>query len=439
MRARHSTHREIPSESALKTTQKNDRTQLQLLTDGNVLTIVGPLGMGNYCRVLAAIHDRVSERGYQKIKLDFSRCDAAFAGPMLALCAQVETLRTEGADCEIVLPQADTLAKLFINTNWASLLDPKNHRPSRFRGTSQVPAIRFLSAKDQSVAVNQIIDTLLSSLSDLKRSDLAAIEWSLNEITDNVINHSECSTGGYVQLSTLKSRNIVEFVVSDAGIGIPTSLRKPFPELTSDTNALHQAIREGVTRDKQVGQGNGLFGSVEICWASEGYFELDSGYGRLNLSQQRKMRITEDQIPYKGTLVVAGIDYSKPDALKQALRFGDKVYTPVDYIETHYESRDGHRIVFVMEKEASSFGSRVAAKPVKTKLESLAAMCPEKKVFIDFANIPVISSSFADEVLGKLFLELGPVAFTQKFEIVNTSETVQSLINLAIKKRLASA
>ena len=98
MRARHSTHREIPSESALKTPQKNDRTQLQLLIDGNILTIVGPLGMGNYCRVLAAIHDRVSERGYQKIKLDFSRCDAAFAGPMLALCAQVETLRTEGAE-----------------------------------------------------------------------------------------------------------------------------------------------------------------------------------------------------------------------------------------------------------------------------------------------------------------------------------------------------
>lgn len=50
----------------------------------------------------------------------------------------------------------------------------------------------------------------------------------------------------------------------------------------------------------------------------------------------------------------------------------------------------------------------------------------------------LISSSFADEVLGKLFLQFGPVAFTQKFEIVNTVETVQSLINLAIKKRLAS-
>lgn len=68
-----------------------------------------------------------------------------------------------------------------------------------------------------------------------------------------------------------------------------------------------------------------------------------------------------------------------------------------------------------MKTEAISFGSRAAAKPVKTKLQSLAAMCPQQKIYIDFAGIPVISSSFADEVLGKLFLELGPVAFTQKF------------------------
>lgn len=438
MRAVNSFHRGSPLESTSKTQKKNDRAQFKLLTEDNVVTVVGPLGMGNYSQVWAAIYDSVEKLHCQRIKLDFSRCDAAFAGPMLALCAQVGTLRKAGTDCELVLPQTDPLAKLFLNANWAYLLDPNNQRPSRFRGTSHVPAIHFLTADDQSAAVSQIIDTLLSSLSDLNRSDLAAIEWSLNEITDNVINHSESSTGGYVQLSTIKSRRIVELVVSDAGIGIPTSLRKSFPELTSDNDALDRAIKEGVTRDKRVGQGNGLFGSYEICWASEGYFELDSGYGRLNLSQQRRMRTRQDHILYKGTLVVAGIDYSKPNALKEALRFGDKVHTPVDYIETHFESTDGQRIVFVMKEEASSFGSRVAAKPVKTKLESLAAMCPDKKIFIDFANIPVISSSFADEVLGKLFLEHGPVAFTQKFEIVNTDETVQSLINLAIKKRLAS-
>lgn len=422
----------------MKTSYTNDRLDFRLSLHENVLGIVGSLGMSSYSKVLAAIYDGVNAHNYHEVKLDFSECEAAFAGPMLALCAQVGRLRNEGVNCRLTLPKQSELSKLFVNANWASLIDPTIYPASRFRGTSQVPAIHFATADQQTAAVNKILDTLLSSLHKLSRSDLTAIEWSVQEITDNVINHSESSSGGYVQLSTLKSRGIVEFVVSDAGIGIPESLRRSFPELTSDTTALDRAIREGVTRDKQIGQGNGLFGSFEICWASEGYFEIDSGYGRLNLNNQRRMRITEDSIPYKGTLVVVGIDYSKTNALKEALRFGGKPYVPVDYIETHYESKDGHRIVFIMKKEATSFGSRVAAKPVKAKLERLTAICPQQKIYIDFADIPVISSSFADEVLGKLFVELGPVAFSQKFEIVNTVETVQSLIDLAIKKRLLS-
>lgn len=428
----------LTNSGATLTVSKDDRSQFRIVTQDNVISINGPLGMTNYCRVLAAMHERTRARGYGDTTLDFSGCKAAFAGPMLALCAQAGRLRAGGVECALELPKDETLSKLFVNANWANLIDPANHGASRFRGSSQVPAIHFISAEDQSRAVNQIIDTLLSSLSNLSRGDLAAIEWSVNEITDNVINHSESTMGGYVQLSTLKKRNIVEYAVSDAGIGIPNSLRKTFPELTSDTAALDRAIREGVTRDKAIGQGNGLFGSFEICWKSEGYFDAYSGYGRLNLSDNRRMRIREDKIPYQGTLIVAGIDYSKPDVLKDALRFGDKPYTPIDYIETHYESKDGQRVVFVMKNEATSFGSRVAARPVKTKLESLATMCPQQKVFIDFAGIPVISSSFADEVFGKLFVDLGPVNFTQKFEIVNIEETVQGLIDLAIKKRLAS-
>ena len=417
---------------------RDDRSNFGLVTRDNVLSITGPLGMANYCRVLAAIYERTSVRGYDEITLDFSQCEAAFAGPMLALCAQVGRMKATGVECRLELPRDKSLSKLFLNANWANLIDSSTHHASRFRGSSQVPAMHFVSAEDQSKAVNQIVDTLLSSLSNLKREDLAAIEWSINEITDNVLNHSESATGGYVQLSTFKKRNIVEYAVADAGIGIPSSLRRSFPELTSDIAALDRAIREGVTRDKAIGQGNGLFGSFEICWKSQGYFEADSGYGRLSLNDNRRMRIRQDKIPYQGTLIVAAIDYSKHDVLKEALRFGGKPHTPIDYIETHYESRDGQRIVFVMKNEVASFGSRVAARPVKIKLQALATMCSQQKVFIDFAGIPVISSSFADEVFGKLFVDLGPVNFSKAFEIVNIEETVQGLIDLAIKKRLAS-
>jgi hypothetical protein len=184
--------------------------------------------------------------------------------------------------------------------------------------------------------------------------------------------------------------------------------------------------------------GNGLFGSFEICRVSEGYFEVHSGYARLSQNKQKGLHIRLERVPYSGTLVVACVDYSKRGVLQEALRFGNKKHLPVrDYIEAVHESDDGERIVFIINKEAESFGTRVAARPVKIKLQNLASLCPEQKIFVDFSDIPVISSSFADEVLGKLFLEFGPLAFMQKFEVVNTTDTVRGLIDRAIAQRAA--
>jgi hypothetical protein len=55
---------------------------------------------------------------------------------------------------------------------------------------------------------------------------------------------------------------------------------------------------------------------------------------------------------------------------------------------------------------------------------------------VDFSGVPVISSSFADEAFGKLFLQLGPMQFMQRVRLVNTIDTVESLINRAIEQRM---
>ena len=410
-----------------------------IVTAGNCLSVRGPYGVAEFHRLLAAIHDRVVNRGYSDLVLEFSDCTSAFAGPMLALCAQVVKMRAEGIGAALVLPSDLKLQKLFKNANWAHHIDPERFEVSKFKGSSQVPALHFVTANDQDRSVNTIMNAVLGSLSDFTREDLAAIEWSVNEITDNVINHSESATGGFVQLSTFKKQQRrVEYVVCDAGIGIPGSLRHTYPQLTSDTEALDKAIREGVTRDLSVGMGNGLFGTFEICRVSKGYFEVHSGYARLTQNEPKGLHIGTEKVPYAGTLVVACVDYSSSGVLSEALKFKGRRHDPtVDYIETNFESKDGKRVVFLMNREAPSFGSRQAAKPVKTKLQTLAALCPNQKVYIDFADVPVVSSSFADEVFGRLFLELGPITFMQRFEIVNTSDTVRSLINRAIAQRTA--
>ena len=394
--------------------------------------------MGNMLRPLAGLHHAVQTAGYKDLVLDFSQCTAAFAGPMLALIAQLMKLRAARVDVELIWPKDEKLARLFKNANWAHLIEPRNNPPSEFKGHTQIPATHFTNGQEQQKAVDRIVNAILIAIPDLNRKELAAFEWSINEITDNVLNHAQSPIGGLVQVSTFqRTHKRVEYIVADAGLSIPATLRATHLSISSDAAALEQAIREGVTRDKNVGQGNGLYGSYQICSHSKGYFQIESSHGKLMFSDRDGLRINTEKIPYEGTLVVAQIDFSVPRLLEEALKFNGKVHQFIDYVELNYEQHGSENLIFKMATESESFGSRVAGAPVRKKLLNLAKMCPHQKIVLDFENVPLVSSSFADEVVGKIFSELEPLTFMQRFEIRHIDLTVKQLVDRAIGQRMA--
>lgn len=148
------------------------------------------------------------------------------------------------------------------------------------------------------------------------------------------------------------------------------------------------------------------------------------------------MSIANQTIPYSGTLLAATIDFSNPKLLADALQFKGVTYRPTDYVGFTYESQDGGPVSFLLRDECTSFGSRVSGKPVRQKLPNIIKMTGSRLINIDFGGVPVISSSFADEAFGKLFLQLGPIQFMQRVRLVNTIDTVESLINRAIEQRM---
>lgn len=404
--------------------------------EGNKIIVAGDLI--DFRKLLSHIHIAIDKSGYDDIIIDMSDCTSAFQNAMLSVCAQVLAYRESGKDFLLKLPEKKRLHNLFINTNWAYLIDPYRHDKSSFSGHSTIPATQYKNSEQQQNAVNRIVNVILGAIPDMQRSEFAAFEWSVNELTDNVLVHSNSPVGGLVQVSIFqRAHKRVQFAVADAGIGIPNSLRDGHPEIHSDIKALDMAIREGITRDKNLGQGNGLFGSYQICSRGNGELGVHSGRAVLR-TKGTELSISDENIPYDGTFVVATIDFSEPDLLADALRFKGKKYIPVDYLETTYERVEGNKIIFKLKEEADSFGSRISGKPVRTKLSNLFQMAPECKVYIDFEGIPIISSSFADEAFAKLFLEAGAVEFMQKFEFVNAMETVTQLINRAISQRVSS-
>jgi anti-sigma regulatory factor (Ser/Thr protein kinase) len=401
----------------------------------NRIVVAGELA--DFHKFLAIIHNIVERLGYSDVVLDLSQCTSAFQNSLLSLCAQVLAYRKAGISFDLVPPTDKKLANLFRNTNWGYFLDPRRFEPSAFRGHSQVPATQYQTPAEQQAAVNRIVNVMLGALPGLNRSDFAALEWAVNEITDNVLVHSQSPIGGLVQVSTfIRGSKRVQFVVADAGIGIPRSLRSGRQGITSDTEALDLAIREGVTRDASIGQGNGMYGSYEICSKSRGDFLVDSGNARLRYLPSSGLSIAAQNIPYSGTLVVATIDFSDPRLLEDALRFKGVKYTPVDYVDLNYASNPDGAIHFKLVEESTSFGSRVSGKPIQTKLLNLARMAGTSPICVDFERVPLLSSSFADEAFGKVFLSLGPIAFMQRIRLHNMSGAVEGLVNRAIAQRM---
>lgn len=386
---------------------------------------------------LACLH-AINKLGYQDVILDFSTCVGALPAPVLALCARVLKMQLDKFDFSLVLPFDQKLARLFQNANWAHLLDPEKYAASTFKGMTIFPATQFFDTEGQQRAVNSIVDGILSVTRNIAREGLAAFEWSINEITDNVLVHSQSCVGGIVQMSMFTRRTKrIDYVVVDAGIGIPKSLRQARPELRSDPEALNEAIKEGVTRDKSLGQGNGLYGSYRVCSQGEGIFHLQSAHAKLVSTRGKGLQITTEKVPFEGTLIDAQVNFSDPRLLGEALNFGGKVHVPSDFIESRYEDIEAEEVRFVLTKEVASFGSRLGGTPIRRKLQNLAGVFPAQRIIIDFADVSLISSSFADEVFGKLFLEMGPIEFLQHFEFQNLPDLVRQLIDRAISQRLA--
>ncbi len=249
----------------------------------------------------------------------------------------------------------------------------------------------------------------------------------------DILNHASSAIGGAVQVSARLERNMIEYVVCDAGLGIPKTLRDAHPQITSDSEALDRAIREGVTRNTTTNMGNGLYGSYRLAQLSGGHFHIYSGYSSLTYSPKNGLHVQQEPIPYQGTLVVCAIQISNPELLSEALTFRNARHVPLSIADRIEEEVN---IEIILSKESNAFGSRAAAKPVRQKIENLLRTTAAK-VNINLDDVSLISSSFADEVFGKIFVDMGPLEFMARIEICGGNVIVRQLIDRAIAQRAA--
>ena len=390
--------------------------------------------IGDPLNATAALHNLITKQGYADIILDFSRSTHVSPDFMLPFTTICRKYRRDKVDFDIIMPENRKTASLLSNTNWAHLIDPDKYLPKNEDNISHLSARQFMTPEDHYRAVDDSVELILRSLDGIGRNRIKALEWAINEITDNVLNHSDSPVGGIIQVMAFKNEKKIDFLVCDAGITIPQSLRSGQLNLRDDPSLLRAAIEEGVTKNRQTNQGNGLFGTFKCCEVSGGKFSILSGMVSLS-HKPGQLSVSRNKIPFPGTYIRASISYDYEKLLERALVFRGRPHVPIhDYVDRQYMG-EADCIQFVVKDELKAFGTRESGRSARTKILNLMDN-GRTAIEFDFSDVSLISSSFADEVFGKLFSELGPLTFGQLCRFKSVDATVRGLMDRAITQRM---
>ena len=371
------------------------------------------------------MNDAVNERGYKTLTLDFKRVQGFYPNAVVPLAGILQYFQKEkGVEFEIMNERH------IVNTN---LLTPK-----RFNGDSRyiLNRVWFFSTSEE---VAKIVDAYIGELqksAQFYKGVLNAIEWSLNEVLDNVIQHSKTGFGYVMGQLHSNSKNIA-FTVFDSGQGIYNSMKESEHHPRSTIDAITLAIQEEVTRDKNIGQGNGLFGLHSIVKQGKGKLVITSGSGSYIYSTTDVK--TYDKLPFisiktPGTIVDFQLNYAKDMSLDKALVFRGKQYELINF---HYEDLEDEygRIEYRIIDHSEGTGTRDAA--IRVKNEVLNILSEEQKpITLDFTDVEVISSSFADELLAKLFLTLGMFQFNNLIKLKGLDKSQQLILQRSVLQRI---
>jgi hypothetical protein len=276
-------------------------------------------------------------------------------------------------------------------------------------------------------ASNAICDLVLSQF-DNAREFLPAMEWSVYEIVDNIRLHSETLAPGVVVAQYFPQRTRLDIAICDTGRGIFESLSQS-RKLWSHGDAITKALQRGVTRDPDVGQGNGLAGSLEIVKSNGGGLELWTGNANFRVIRGEEKGFTP--LPeVEGTGVFLQLDTRHPVDLESTF-IGDAGWSYINVVAEQISEEGSIRII----EHCHHTASRETATPVRRKIE---AMLPEMAdaLTLDFSSVEMASSSFLDELLGRLVKGLGQERFANKVRIVNLEQSLAAMANVVIAQRL---
>ena len=280
---------------------------------------------------------------------------------------------------------------------------------------------------------------------------LPALQWAISEILDNALRHADAKEPGAVYSEYSPRDHRLDVAICDLGIGIYASLGNA-TYLYSHGHAITQAVRRGVTRSEDIGQGNGLAGVLEIVKKNRGDLLIWTGDAVYQVAKgEEKGFKLMPNLP--GTGVAFSLDTRNPVNLQdtwiagqssQYLNIGQASDSnapepiPMANKPPSVPLNSENFRFFDVAQECSSTGLRGPARQLRERILGEMARGPIQ-LTLDFHSVGNATSSFLDELLGRLAAELGSSVFRDRINIVGMSELIQRMANVVIHQRLAGS
>lgn len=355
--------------------------------------------------------------------------DRLYPNVFVPIAAIIDWYKNSGLEFKVSFNFNDKYKPYFLNNKFIEPVHIDNYNRNDI-STSMDSVWKFSSDEGVEHIVTGITDSI-RECDNLGKGVLCCIEWILNEIMDNVLQHSE-SGYGYVMAQMHRQNKHLSFCVVDLGIGIYESLKSIDNAPQDAKQALGKAVQENVTRDKSVGQGNGLWGLKNVVELNGGTLRIISNNAEYIFHDDIKIsdKFIFDIGQFNNmTIIDVQINYAEDTALSAALNGHE-------FTDMWLDNREiGDSINISIAEESIGTGTRKAGEKMRNKIE-YSLRESKKIVEVDFDNIGVISSSYADELLGKLVEKYGISYILSRMRLKNMSHEIMMIINRSVVQRM---
>lgn len=361
---------------------------------------------------------------WDPIVIDLSDCKVIYPNGIVPLIALIDAFRARRQFEVIVVPPDDQKALRFCQKyNWLYYLDPKNFEPGSDAEHS-LALRKFEGEEEANELVTRVLEVTTQQL-QFEAGAETAFQWAISEMTGNVLEHS--GSAGWMQVMTYPEARRLALVVCDAGVGVCATMRRAFTSIRNDRDVVMKALEPGVTSTPS-GQGQGLAGCVAIAEASDGRFALTSGQGRVEVLSNEVL--ASDFIP---PLIGTCVELQLPTDFALDLRtvLG---HEPTSRAEIRHMDESGWLVVRLADY-AKVFGNRPTGSRIRNAVINMLRSNPTSPVEIKMDDVSIFSSSFADELFGKLAVELGVLEFGKRVRCTGLNEVCSSLLETAIQTR----